>query len=275
MKLSIAAPFRQATLAILVALSLFPIYFILVNSIKNRLQYAQNSWLLPDAPQWQNYSEAWSKLSEPILNSTIIVVFSVAGILVMSSLAAYAFAQIAFPGRQALFLLIFMLLLIPGFLTLIPLYLQIKKLNLGNSYWGVILPYIAGGQAFSIFVLRTFFAGLAKELIEAAKIDGAGDLRIFRSIAIPLSMPVLTSVGIINLVPIWNDYLLPQLVLDRAHRTLTMALVSFQGNAQTHSAPDFGPLMAAYALSSVPLLILFSFLMRYYIEGLTSGSVKM
>jgi ABC-type glycerol-3-phosphate transport system permease component len=269
------APVRQLLLFVLVFLSLFPIYFILVNAVKNRLQYAQDPWFFPAEPQWSNYARAWSKLGEPIINSSIIVIISVAGILLCSALAAFAFAHIAFPGKNALFMLVFVLLLIPGFLTLIPLYLQIKKLNLGQTYWAVILPYIAGGQAFSIFVLRTFFGGLSKELIEAAKIDGAGDMRVFRSVALPLSMPVLTSVGIINLVPIWNDYLLPQLVLDKAHRTVTMALVAFQGSAQSHTAPDFGALMASYALSSIPLLILFSFLMRYYIEGLTAGSVKM
>lgn len=275
MKVNLAAPIRHVTLAVLAFLSLFPIYYILVNALKNRLQYAQDPWFLPPDPQWQNWGKAWEKLSEPLINSTFIAVVSVMGILLLSAMAAFAFAHIAFPGKHVLFMLIFVLLLIPGFLTLIPLYLQIKKLNLGQTYWAVILPYIAGGQAFSIFVLRTFFTGISKELIEAAKIDGASDMRVFRSIALPLSMPVLTSVGIINLVPIWNDYLLPQLVLDKAHRTVTVALVAFQGNAQSHTAADFGSLMAAYGLASVPLLILFSFLMRYYIEGLTAGSVKM
>ena len=275
MKLNLAAPFRHLSLAVLVFLSLFPIYYILVNAFKSKLQYAQDPWFFPADPQWQNWGKAWAKLGDPIINSSFIAVVSVIGILIFSAMAAFAFAHIAFPGKNMLFMLIFVLLLIPGFLTLIPLYLQIKKLGLGNSYWAVILPYIAGGQAFSIFVLRTFFTGLSKELIEAAKIDGASDMRVFRSVALPLSMPVLTSVGIINLVPIWNDYLLPQLVLNKAHRTVTMALVAFQGSAQSHTAPDFGSLMAAYALASVPLLILFSFLMRYYIEGLTAGSVKM
>ena len=213
-------------------LSLFPIYYIVVNAFKNRLQYAQEPWFFPADPQWQNWATAWEKLGEPIINSSIIAVVSVIGILLFSALAAFAFAQIAFPGRNIVYAGI-RVALIPGFLTLIPLYLQIKKLNLGTTYWAVILPYIAGGQAFSIFVLRTFFTGISKELIEAAKIDGASDMRVFRSIALPLSLPVLTSVGIINLVPIWNDYLIPQLVLDKAHRTVTMALVAFQGSAQT------------------------------------------
>lgn len=275
MKLNLAEPLRHIVLMILAFLSLFPIYFLLVNSVKTSLQYAVNPWFFPANPQWVNYARAWKQVAQPIVNSSIIVVVSVAAILLLASLSAYAFAQIPFPGKQVLFTLIFVLLLIPGFLTLIPLYLQIKRLNLSQGYVGLILAYIAGGQAFSIFVLRTFFAGLARELIEAAKIDGAGDLTIFRTIALPLSLPVLTSVGIINLIPIWNDYLLPQLLLDRTHRTITMALVAFQGSAQSRTSGEFGALMAAYALASVPLLILFAFLMRYYIEGLTSGSVKM
>ncbi len=139
----------------------------------------------------------------------------------------------------------------------------------------LILPYIASGQALSIFVLRTFFQGISYELVEAAKIDGAGDLRVYRSLVMPLSVPVLVSVGIVNLAPLWNDYLLPWLLLDSEHQTLTMALVFFQGNAITHSSSQFGPLMASYALAAVPLAILFGFLMRYYVERLTSGALKL
>lgn len=264
---------NQAVLIVLGFLSLFPIYFTLVNSVKTPEQYARNPFNLPGDLQWQNFARAWEVISWPIFNTVFIVVVSVVAILVLGSLSAYAFAILDFPGRRLLFALVFALLLIPSFLTLIPLYLQIRGLGLSNHF-AVILPYIAAEQAFTIFVLKAFFEGLPKELLEAAKVDGAGELFTFSRIVVPLSVPVLVSVGIINVVPLWNDFLLPQLVLDRDYRTVTMALVAFQGNAESYTAPDFGALMAAYALASVPLLILFSFLMRSYIEGLTSGSLK-
>lgn len=264
---------NQAVLLVLGFLSLFPIYFTLVNSVKTPEQYARSAFNLPANPQWQNFARAWEVIAWPIFNTVFIVAVSVVAILILGSLSAYAFALLDFPGRRLLFGLVFALLLIPGFLTLIPLYLQIRELGLSNHF-AVILPYIAAEQAFTIFVLKAFFEGLPKELLEAAKVDGAGELFTFSRIVVPLSVPVLVSVGIINIVPLWNDFLLPQLVLSREYRTVTMALVAFQGNAESYTAPDFGALMASYALASVPLLILFSFLMRSYIEGLTSGSVK-
>ncbi len=264
---------KQAVLLLLGFLSLFPIYFTLVNSVKNPEQYARNAFSLPTDPQWGNFARAWEVIAWPIFNTVFIVAVSVAFILALGSLSAYAFALLEFPGRRVLFALVFALLLIPSFLTLIPLYLQIRELGLRNHF-AVILPYIAAEQAFTIFVLKAFFEGLPKELLEAAKVDGGGEFFVFRRVVLPLSVPVLVSVGIINVIPLWNDLLLPQLVLSREFQTVTMALVTFQGSAESYTAPDFGALMAAYALASVPLLILFSFLMRSYIEGLTSGSLK-
>lgn len=273
---SFFAPIRHLILAVLVVAALFPIYFILTNTGKSPTQFATNPWFPTVDYQWGNFSRGWSEIGRPILNSVVIVLTSLVGILLFASMSAYAFSILRFPGRRALFSLVFILLLIPGFLTLIPLYLQIQKLDwLPHPYMKLILPYIAGGQAFSIFVLKTFFDGISYELVEAAKIDGAGDFRIFASLVVPLSLPVIASVAIVNIVPLWNDLLLPQLLLDRANRTVTMALVAFQGNAQSHTATDFGALMGSYAIASIPLVILFAFLMRYYVEGLTAGSLKM
>ena len=274
-----ATPVRYLVLTLLVIASLFPIYYVLINSVKTSTEFAQNQLALPTSFQWSNFVRAWDQVARPMLNSTVIVAVSVAGILLLSSLAAFAFAFLQFPGKRILFGLVFGLLLIPGFLTLIPLYLQIRRLpdEISSTYLAVILPYIAGGQAFSIFVLKTFFEGISKELLEAARIDGAGDLRIFRSIALPLSVPVLASVAIINLVPLWNDYLLPNLIIGRDNRalqTISMALVEFQGSPQSQTATQFGALMASYALAAVPLILVFSLLMRYYVEGVTSGAVK-
>jgi ABC-type glycerol-3-phosphate transport system permease component len=267
---------RQLTLLILGLLALFPLYFSLVNSFKTPVQYAQNSLGLPAdlTPGAANYARAWSQMGLPTFNSLLITLAAVLLTLALAALTAYAFALMEFPGKSVLFAVVFILLLVPDFLTLIPLYVQIKKLTLPSNYLAVILPYVAAGQAFSILVLRTFFAQIPRELLEAARIDGAGHTQILSRVVLPLSVPILVSVGIIRFVPIWNDFLLPSLLLDERHRTLTMALVKFQGSAESYTAPDFGALMAAYVLAALPLLVLFTFLMRYYIQGLTSGAVK-
>lgn len=271
--ISVTQPMLYIILTVLVILNLFPIYYILINAGKTPFEFAQNPWLPPANYNWANFTAAWEVVAQPMVNTLFLVLVSVACILVIASLSAYAFAILKFPGRNLLFMAIFVLLLIPSFLTLIPLFLQIKGLGL-TGFAAIIPPYIAGGQALTIFILTTFFRGISKELLEAARIDGAGEFLIFRRIALPLSGPALVSVGVINFVALWNDYLLPRLLLDRQSSTLSMAIVTFQGNAQSHSSPEFGPLMASYVLMAIPVGILLTVLMRRYIEGLTSGALK-
>lgn len=266
---------RWVILIILAVLALFPLYFTVINSLKNPLQYAQSLLNIPAQLHPENYAAAWGQLALPMLNSVVITLTSVLFTLVFAALSAYAFALMDFPGRHLLFALTFALLLLPSFLTLIPLYLQIKALPLPSNYLAIILPTVAGGQAFAILVLRTAFENLSRDVLEAARIDGAGHGQSLVRVVVPMAAPVLISVAIIQLVPIWNDYLLPSLVLDDAHRTLPMALVTFQGGgAGSVGTPNHGALMASYVLSALPLLGLFLFLMRYYIQGLTSGAVK-
>ncbi len=273
--LSPAELLRQAILLLFGLLALFPLYFSVVNSFKNPVQYASNLLNVPAALHPENYAVAWTQIAGPMVNSLLITLASVLFTLMFAALSAYAFALMDFPGRHLLFALVFALLLIPDFLTLIPLYLQIKALTLPSNYLAIILPTVAAGQAFSILVLRTAFEGIPRGILEAARIDGAGHLQTLLRVVLPISIPALVSVAIIRLVPVWNDYLLPSLVLDEAHRTLPMALVAFQGGGSaTTSTPNYGALMASYVLSALPLLVLFSFLMRSYIQGLTGGAVK-
>jgi ABC-type glycerol-3-phosphate transport system permease component len=269
---------RHFILVLLALLALFPLFFLSMNSLKTELEYSKDPLALPTGIDPSNFREAFDYTIRPILNSAVIVVVSVLGIITFACMSAYAFTFMKFPLRRVLFVAIFALLLIPGVLTLIPLYLQIKRLEflgISDNYFALILPYIAGGQAFSIFVLRTFFGGISKDLIDAARIDGASEWYILARIVVPLSIPVIVSVAVINVVPLWNDYLLPSLLLGQPYRTLTIALVSLQGNANTHTSTQFGVLMAAYVIACIPLAILFTFLMRYYVQGLTSGALKL
>lgn len=273
--LSASEVLRQGVLLALGLLALFPLYFSLVNSLKDRVQYAENLLNIPSTLHPENYSVAWAQIQGPLVNSVIVTVTSVLATLVLAALSAYAFALMDFPGRHLLFGLTFALLLVPEFLTLIPLYVQIRNLTLPSNYLAIILPTVAAGQPFAILVLRAAFEAIPRDMLEAARLDGAGHLQLLRRIVLPISLPILISVAIIRLIPVWNEYLLPSLVLDEAHRTLPVALVNFQGGgAATAVTPNYGALMASYVLSAVPLLVLFAFLMRYYIQGVTSGGVK-
>lgn len=159
---------------------------------------------------------------------------------------------------------------------LIPLYLQISRLELiDGGYFAAILPFSAAGQAFSIFVLRAAFEEIPQDMIDSARVDGAGEFRVLLNIVAPLARPVFVSVAVIQCVAGWNDYLLPSLVLDAGHRTVSVAQVVFTANPSNDSSADYGPLMAAYLLSAVPLIVLFALSMRSYIQGLTSGASKL
>lgn len=266
---------RNALLLVLALLSLFPVYFSLVNSLKSPVQYAENLLNLPATLHPENYVLAWEQVKGPLFNSVIVTLSSVLATVIFAALSAYALALIDFPGRRLLFGLIFALLLVPDFLTLIPLYVQIKSLILPSNYLAIILPTVAAGQPFAILVLYAAFRAMPRDMLEAARLDGAGHWALLRSIVLPLSLPILVSVSIIRLVPVWNDFLLPSLVLDEVHRTVPVALVGFQGGgAATGSTPNYGALMASYVLSALPLVVLFLFLMRSYVQGVTSGGVK-
>jgi len=188
-------------------------------------------------------------------------------------MAAYAFARHRFPGSQLLFYAILALLMIPGVLTLIPQFLLVKRLGLLNTYWALILPYIAGGQAFGIFVLRSFFASQPEELFESARLDGASEFAIYWHIALPLARPILATLMVLSLLSTWNDLIWPLVTIGRPELwTISQALVSFSGRLATQQ--QYGPMFAGYIIASIPLLILFMFTARLFIQGLASGAVK-
>ena len=260
-----------AILVAFVALTLYPLAFMVITSLKDLAQYNEQIWL----PVWplhlENYTAAWAAIAPYMLNSVIVTGASAAGVVVLSCFAAYAFARFAFPGRELFYYLVIFLLMIPAVLTLVPSFLLVKSLGLMNTRWALILPYVAGGQVLAIFIMRAFFAGLPEELFEAARIDGAGEIGAFWRIAIPLTRPILVTIAIIQVLSTWNDYVWPFLVVqDDSLKTLVVGLVLFQTRFYTF----WGPLMAGYTLASIPLLLLFFVGMRYFIEGLTSGALR-
>ncbi len=255
-------------------LTFYPLVFTIMTSFKDNSQFYHTFWgpAFPLHPE--NYSDAWAQISVAIGNSMLVTILSVAAIIFFAALSAYIFARHSFPGRNFLFLAILALLMIPGILTLIPLFLQVKGYGLLNTRAALILPYIAGGQAFSIFILRSFIGSLPEELFEAARMDGAGELQIFWRLAIPLSLPILGTVAIMHIIGIWNDYLWPAVTLQDPNLwTITMRLIAFTG--QWSFMEQWGPLFAGYVISALPLIILFGFTMKLFIEGLASGAIKM
>lgn len=263
-------------LGILLFLSFVPVFMMVTMSLKDSLLIDLDFWALPIPPKWSNFSTALGDLILPAIRTIGVATVSIVAIPLFACMAAYAFARLSFFGKEALFYLVIFIFLVPGVLTLTPSFVLAGKLGLRNSLTGLTVFYIAGGQVFAIFLLRTFFQAQPEEMFEAARIDGAKELDVLWSIAIPLARPILITIAIMNFMSIYNDLIWPLLMLpSRDQQTLTLALQNYSPvNEKMPSRPDLGVIMAGYAFSSVPILLVFVFGMRYYIEGLTSGALK-
>lgn len=260
---------------ILLFLSLYPLILMLIKSVKTIDQEIHHGFALTFPFKWSNYSLAWKYVSGYILNTFLISILNTVGILLATSTMAYGFTRYDFRGKNALFMAVLALTMIPGILTLIPQFCMVKNFNLINTRLGVILPTIAGALPMGVLLLRTFFNGLPGGLFEAASLDGANSIEMFFMIAVPLSVPILATLGLTSFLGSWNDLIWPQLILRRDNlQTITIAMTSFTTNYYntTHS---YAVPMAGYVIVSAPLLILFAFTSKQFIAGLTSGAFKM
>ena len=250
-----------------------PIYFLIVKSLKSPEQETMHPFSVSFPLIWENYSLAWLFVKDYILNTVVIALCQTFGVLLVCSCASYAFVRYKFPFKNVLFIIILSFMMVPGILTLIPQYQMVLNVfNLKNSYFGVILPAIAGAVPMGIFLLNTFFSGLPKDLFEAAQIDGASLFRCYYAIALPLSMPILGTITIMQIVNVWNDYIWPQLVLSEEKFTVSAGLLLTFKSEYTSNMPV---MFAGYLVASSPLILLFIFANKFYIQGLVGAAIKM
>jgi multiple sugar transport system permease protein/raffinose/stachyose/melibiose transport system permease protein len=263
---------RHLLLLLVCVLTFYPFAELIVMSLKSIDQFEIDPFGLSlPFHLVDNYSAAWDAISPYIFNSIIYSGVSAIGVLAFSSFPAYVFARFRFPLKEVLYYLIISLLMIPPVLTLVPQYVLISDLHLLNSRLALILPYIAGGQVFGIFLLRSFYANQPQELFEAAHIDGAGELQTFWRIALPLARPILGTLAVLNVVGTWNDIVWPTIVFsDQSLQNLSVGLTVFESEYNT----NWGPLFAGYVIAALPLLLLFAVVSRWFIEGLSSGALK-
>jgi len=204
-------------------------------------------------------------------NSLFLAVANVIGVLFSSTLVAYSFARLQWPGRDVVFGIMLATLLLPSTVTLIPVFLIWRNLHLTNTYWPLVVPSFFGSP-FYIFLLRQFFRGIPQDYADAARIDGAGERRIMLSIVLPLAVPALTAIAVFTFISTWEDFLNPLIYIDDPNRlTMVLALQQFVG---THTQ-DWGPLMAGIVIFILPILVIFALAQRLILEGVTftGGSV--
>lgn len=251
-----------------------PFVFIVFTSLKTKADVTSTGAFMPPVHlALENYSNAWSRgnFANAFFNSTIITVIKVPLGLALSAMAAYALAKIPLKTGKALLLLVVFGTMIPFQVMLAPLFTLVNSLGLIDTYPGVILPYIAFGVPYQVFILHGFFKGIPKELSEAALIDGASHFTIFRRIFLPVCLPVLAALLILDFVSTWNEFAMALVLLQDQHMwTLPLGLMSFQGQFSN----DYGQLNAAIVMTVLPATLVYLIFQRYFVSGLTSGAVK-
>jgi multiple sugar transport system permease protein len=227
--------------------------------------------VLPRHPTLAHYVDLFGRLAlgRYAMNSALVATITTAGSLAINTAAGYAFAKLRFQGRDATFRALAAGLAIPVQVAMLPLFLLVKSLGLVNNYGGVIIPGLA--SIFGIFLVRQYALAIPDDLLDAARIDGASELRVFRSIVLPTIQPVLATLGLWSFLATWNDFMWPLIVLSDDRRyTLPVALAGLVGE----HAQDVELMMAGAVITVLPVLILFLMLQRFFVEGVTEGSVK-
>ena len=252
---------------------LFPLWWAFSSSLKTQETVFTDLSFFPKDPQWLNYITAWTKadFGRYFLNSLLYTVVVVVGVVMISSLAAYAFSRLRFWGRNVMFLVLISTMMIPIPGSFIALYVLLNKLHLVDTRLGYILPQINGGLALGIFLLKTFFDDLPKEIEDSAAIDGCGRLRTYWYVALPLARPAIAVLAIFNILAVWNEYLLAMLVLSSKDlMPLQRGLMVFQGAHIT----QYPLLMAGIVITVLPVLVVYLMLQKHIIKGITAGAVK-
>ncbi len=227
--------------------------------------------LLPSRLTLEHYRALFTRLNltRDVANSTFLAAAVTVISLVLNSMAGYAFAKFRFAGRDRIFRLLLAALVIPGQVAMLPLFLMLREMGCVNSYWGVIIPGMA--SIFGIFLIRQYALSIPDSLLDAARIDGAGEWRIYRSLVLPACKPILVTLAIFTFMGTWNDFLWPLIVLtDSDLYTLPVALANLVGE----HVQDTELMMAGSVLTILPVVVLFMALQRYYIEGIMSGAGK-
>lgn len=259
-------------LAPVAAVMLVPLVWMVIVSLESESQaHSFPPVLIPSALHFGNYAAAWNSVpfGDFFLNSAMYALATVAGNLLFCSLAAYAFARIRFFGSNVLFVVLLATLMVPYQVLLIPTFLIVKKLGLVNSVGGLIVPNLC--SAFGIFMLRQFFRTLPIELEEAARIDGTSRLGILFKIVLPLSLPALATLGIIQFMWSWNDFLWPLIIIDSSNNApLQLGLSTLQGAHAT----QWNLLMAGTVMSQIPMLAIFLLAQRWFIRSIAFTGIK-
>ncbi|MEI7984316.1 MAG: carbohydrate ABC transporter permease [Armatimonadota bacterium] len=259
-----------------VVLSLAPFYLMVAMSLKTPGEVANSTvWEMPKVLQWVNYDKVLTNPNAPFIlffrNSLIVAGLGTLGVLLSSSLVAYGFARLKFPGRDRLFVLLLSTMMLPGIVTMVPQYVLWKYLGWVDTFYPLIVPAFFGGGAYNIFLLRQFLMGIPRDIDEAAILDGANHATIFWRFMMPNMGPALATVGIFSFIYNWKDFQGPLIILNSPeHQTLELGLQTYRAMNQN----QWELIMAGSVIVMIPIIILFLIGQRYFVKGIVMTGIK-
>ncbi|WP_253701161.1 carbohydrate ABC transporter permease [Bacillus sp. FJAT-29814] len=251
---------------------IYPLFWLVISGLKSNSDFFLNTWSLPEEWFWSNYKSAWDAgIGQFFLNSVLVTVISVLAVLILGSMAAYGLSRFQFKGQNILLILILSGLMLAPQVSLIPLYKLLQGLGLYNTYWALILPYVAFQLPFSIFLMRSYFLSIPRELEESAIIDGCNSWNVYRHIIIPMGKPIIASCALLTCMNVWNEFMFALVfVEDSSLRTIPVGLMNLRSQLNT----NFGIQLAGLAISALPMVIAYIIFQKQFVRGLTAGSVK-
>ncbi|MFF1450462.1 carbohydrate ABC transporter permease [Streptomyces sp. NPDC058274] len=252
--------------------SIYPFLWMVSAAFKDQVEVVRGGHLIPDDPTFQTFTDTWNRLHffDFFLNSLLVTGYTVVLTLVIYAAAGYAFAVLRFPGRGFLQKLFVSLLFVPGITVMLPIVLLENRMGILGTHWGLVLPFVNGGAPLSILLMTGAFLAVPGELRDSARVDGAGELRIFTRVYLPLARPALITVGLLTAIPTWNEFLLTRVSLnDPSTYTLPLGLQTLSAE----NVPHYNNLMAGALIVVIPVILLFLSLQRYFVNGLV-GAVK-
>lgn len=266
--------FSHILLVIATLIVAFPIFFVLVTSLKSNSEFFINLFGIPADPQWGNYAIAWSvgKLGSYFFNSVLVTIVSVALSSFVAILGGYALAKLNIPKADLITGAFMTFSFIPGIAIYIALYSMMSRVGLTGNYWTLILPYTAWQIPFSLYIIKQYFETIPVELIESGRIDGCDEFRAFWHIMLPLVTPAIATVVVFNFISIWGELMWANVATASSIKikTLPVGLLNFK----SEMGVQWGQYCAGITLVTVPLMVIFAYFQKYFVAGLTNGAVK-
>jgi raffinose/stachyose/melibiose transport system permease protein len=251
----------------------YPILWMILNSFKKQSEMLSNVWGWPKNFVFSSYIDAWNRahIQNYFLNSLIVTILAILLILLLAIFSSYVFAKIQFPGANIIFIIIIVTMIIQPQIIILPLFKLISQLHIMDTYFALILAYVADGLPLAILILTSYFKSIPSSLIEAAVVDGCNRWEIIFKIILPLSGPSIAAVIIFDFVFYWNELVLSLYLLKKENlRTITVGLTTFVGAFQR----SYSSLFAALTIATIPVLIIFIFFQKRFISGIVSGAIK-